>query len=143
MKLRYKVLPLALTLIALCIGYVIAHPLEFGFCQRIYTTESYIGCLDRTIIYLGHPIFSFALRILPVMALLLFVSKHVFNSWVKFALWAIPLFVIIFLNAPDTGNQTFQMFQMDAWIMARYLGWLFLIISLLLIAFKTLRTPKN
>jgi hypothetical protein len=65
MKLRYKILPLALTLVAMYIGYIVAHPLDFDFCGKIYQTENYVGCLDDSIREVGFPLLSFALRVAP------------------------------------------------------------------------------
>ncbi len=139
MKLRYKILPLALTVIALCIAYILSHPLEFGFCQKIYTFGEDYRCLDKIIQNVGFPLRLFAERMLPLVIILLFVSKNAFTSWVKFALWWIPLSFLLIANAPDTGHQAFRVIEMNMLVMAKLTGWTFLILSLLLIAFKSLR----
>lgn len=142
MKLRYKILPFALTIIALCVGYVITNPLDFGLCQKIYTAANHFGCLDDSIRFIGEPLVAFTILTIPATLILIFTSSKIFSTWLKFAVIWILLTIYFVSQKIDTGYQTFQVIQLNSEIIATYMGWAFLIISLLLISWKSFRKPK-
>ncbi len=117
--------PFAITLI----GYVIA-PTSY-WC--IYSNEyCYSTWLREVYPYFINPLYNFSFYLLPVTILLIFVPRNIFNSWLKFAAWALPLSVYYIWTTPVTysglGLDLFSFYRDDA---ARLAGTLFAIGSLL------------
>ena|SRR3989338_4375008 len=83
--------------------------------------------------YFTYPLYSFSLFILPITIILAFVPRSMFNSWLKFSAWAIPLAIIFIAITPVIDTSLLPFSRDDA---ARLVGGLFAIISLLLIIYK-------
>jgi hypothetical protein len=80
--------------------------------------------------------YFFAIYFLPIAIVVIFVPRRVFNSWLKFAAWAIPLAIIFIALTPVNSNafmDFFPFFRDDA---ARLSGELFAAASLILIIWK-------
>lgn len=78
------------------------------------------------------PLYFFALYILPITIILVFVSRSVFKSWLKLAMWAVPLLLIFISTQPVVGS--FLSTNRDD--TARLAGEIFTVLSLLLIVWK-------
>lgn len=98
--------------------------------------------LDRTYLSITYPFFVFSLFLLPIVLILAFVPRRIFNSWLKFAMWALPLAFIYIAMTPVWDSSWLPFVRDDA---ARLAGGVFAVISLLLIAYKyfTSRRSKN
>ena len=135
-----QAVPLASMIVALAVGYVLAHPLDFHICSSIYTFKSQIGCLDSSIQSIGNPLFRFVFWILVVGIVLPFVSARVFRSWLKFAAWTLPLAFVWIAITPVSwtglGIDFFPYYRINA---AHDAGIAFTVLSLLLIAWKYFR----
>ncbi len=86
-----------------------------------------------------NPLYNFLIFIFPIAIILIFVSREVFNSWAKFAKWALP--IAFFLVA---GTQVSSMVPMDFLPFyrddaARLMGETVTILSLVVIAFASIR----
>ena len=95
--------------------------------------------LDRMYLYITNPLFYFAVFFLLIAFVLVFIPRKIFNSWFKFAIWAIPLSFIFIALTPDSNPGTymdfFPFYRDDA---ARLAGELFSAISIILIIWKSI-----
>ena len=102
---------------------------SISFCYGSLIHQSYQ--------YFTSPLYSYSLFILPIAVILVFVPRQVFNSWLKLAVWALPLSVIYIamtpVNSTGLGMDFFPFYRDDA---ARLAGGVFAIVSLILIAWK-------
>lgn len=79
------------------------------------------------------PLYFFALYSLPITIILAFVPRGVFNSWLKFAVWAIPLLLILVATQPVYATHILSTDRNDA---ARLAGEVFVAASLILFVWK-------
>lgn len=93
--------------------------------------------LDRTYLYTINPVFYFTIFFFPVALVLALVPRDIFKSWFKFAVWAIPLAIILIALTPDSNPGAymdfFPFYRDDA---ARLAGGVFAAASLVLIIWK-------
>ena len=120
-------------IIALLVSIYVGLPERFGLCidHDIYCVNSYGD--------IAGPLFSLAIPVLLVVFILLFTREEVYKSWRRFAIWAIPISIIILWIAPTSTP--------GGWISGgdftkETASWgvsvLFLIISLVIIIKKSL-----
>ncbi len=134
MKFILKFIPFFLVIIFLVVGYILSNPVDFGICERKYEWGGYIGCLDKSQESLGFPMYRFTVFALPIVIALIFINRTAFISWFKFALWFIPLTILlVWMDPLNTSGQTFAFFNVSAGGVAHGLGFFFLITSLALI----------
>lgn len=129
-------------MIVIAVGYVISHPLVFNLCSNMYQFNNYPGCSDDSIKSLGLPLFFFALYFLPLAIVLAFVPRNIFNSWLKLALWAIPLSIIFIAVTPVNSNAFMDFFPFYRDDAARLAAEVFTAISLVLIIWRALRSAR-
>lgn len=99
-----------------------------NFCYR--TT------IDQTFLYTVNPIYFFAVAFLPIAVILIFVSRQIFQSWSRLAMWFVPLSLFVILVTPVTSNSWMPLFFISREEISWYLGILFSIISLILVIYK-------
>lgn len=85
------------------------------------------------------PLYFYFLYFLPVAIVLVFIPRIVFNSWLKFAAWAIPLSIIYVAVTPVVDNSLIPFNRDDA---ARLAGGVFAAASLLLVLWRALRSAR-
>lgn len=87
--------------------------------------------------YFTNPLYNFSLYFSPIALILIFVPRHIFVSWLKFALWALPLSFIFIVTTPvnwtGIGLDLFPFYRDDA---ARLAGQAFAVMSALLVVWK-------
>ena len=112
----------------------------FGNFSQWCATEGQMcfrTAIDRMIPEFTYPLYFFALFFLPLALILIFVPRHIFVSWLKFALWALPLSFIFIMTTPvnwtGIGLDLFPFYRDDA---ARLAGQAFAVISALLVVWK-------
>jgi len=103
-----------------------------GFCYG--TVVSHIS------LTITKPLYLFSLYFLPIALILIFVPRYLFNSWLKFAVWALPLLFIFIATTPVVDNALISFSRSDA---ARLAGQLFSAVSLLLILYKYLKLRQK
>lgn len=109
------------------------------FSQWCITAEQacFRTWLDRIYLYVTNPVFYFAVFFLPIAVILAIVSREMFKSWLKFAVWAIPLTFVFIALTPDSNPGAYidfyPFYRDDA---ARLAGGLFAALSALLILWK-------
>ncbi len=86
------------------------------------------------------PIFFFAMAFLPIALILAFVSRTIFQSWLRLAIWFVPLSLLIIFITPVTSNSWMPLFFVSREEVSWYLGVLFAALSLLLILCRALRS---
>jgi ABC-type dipeptide/oligopeptide/nickel transport system permease subunit len=89
--------------------------------------------------YFTYPLHSFSLFVLPITIILIFVSRNIFNSWLKFAVWTLPLLLILIATQPVVSS-FLSTNRDDA---ARLAGGVFAAASFLLIIWKYFSTRRT
>jgi len=79
------------------------------------------------------PLYNFSLFFILIALVLAFIPRNIFNSWLKFAVWAIPLSIIFIASTPVVDNSLLPFARDDA---ARLAGEVFSGVSLILIIYK-------
>lgn len=112
----------------------------FSYFSQWCTTAGQVcfrTILDRMIPEITYPLYFFALFSLPIAIILVFIPRNIFNSWLKFAVWAIPLAIIFIaitpVSNPGAYMDFFPFYRDDA---ARLSSEIFSGISLILIIYK-------
>lgn len=84
---------LGFSLIGLGVGYILTNSVVFGLCgSDAYTCR---GLLNE----IGDPLF-YGMAVLAVVFFILIFIPRAFSAWWKFAIWYIPLAVLIFATIP-------------------------------------------
>jgi len=120
-------IPFALTLVA--IGFRYASLWCINSVPSCYGTWVHQIALEVT-----KPLFYFAVFFLPIAIVLAFVPRGVFNSWLKLAVWAIPL-LLLFISTQPVYAGFLSTDRDDA---ARLAGEVFAGASLILIVWKSI-----
>src|SRR3989344_2082165 len=111
--------------------------------------DSVSGCYGTLVSHISlsftKPVFFFAIAFLPIAIILAFVSRTIFQSWLRLATWFVPLSILIIFITPVTSNSWMPIFFVSREDMAWATGGLFAVISLVLILwryFSARRKPK-
>ena len=103
----------------------------------VYSTTGYCRAtwLNQIYQYFTNPLYNFSVYFLLIAIALVFVPRPVFNAWLKFALWALPLSFIFIAATPVSfsGPIDFLPFYRDD--AARLWGAIFAVASLVVLAF--------
>lgn len=124
------------------ITYVIGNKLKFGLCENVYTFGNYEGCLDKSSQITGKPLFFTSVAILVASLFLFFVHDIVFKKWLRFAMvWILLTIVFVMLAPVSTGG--FINFGPTKELVSIWMGVLFVIISLVLIIWQSVKEGKG
>jgi len=105
----------------------------------IFTTGACYGTIVSHIaLTVTNPLYSFSIFFLLIAIILAFVPREIFNSWLKFALWAIPLAIIFIALTPVNSNAFMDFFPFYRDDAARLAGQLFAGASFILIIWESL-----
>ncbi len=132
---KKKQIVLILSLVLLVVGYVLDNSVSFGLCE---ITER--GC-KNFLNYNGHIIFTASQFILAISFILLFVKDKVFELWQKFAVWYLPIVAILIWLIPEPGSGDFL--APSNIMFTKWFFWLYALISLILIIYKTLKLKNK
>ncbi len=103
----------------------------------IFTTRVCYGTtVSHISLTITKPLYFFSLFSLPLILVLVLIPKSVFNAWLKFAVWAIPLSILYIWATPVNSNSFMDLFPFYRDDAARLAGILFTAASLLLILWK-------
>ena len=132
----------AAAFLAFAASYVLVYPLYFGLCPNVGEGINPIGpaCFLGLRGISGLAIFYFAISLSLLSLLLAFLRKEIFTTWLKFSLWAFPLFVFLSISMGGVGRGFFVPNE-EEW--AAIFSWLFVIISLVIIAWKYWRLQRK
>ena len=128
-----QILPVVFALLAIGFG-------NFSQWCSVAGNPCFRTLIDRIIPDVTYPLYFFALYFLPIAIILIFVSRQVFNSWLKFAAWGVPLAILFIWATPVSSNALLAVVRDDA---ARLAGITFTVISLLFIAWKYFSLRKS
>lgn len=130
MKKLIQFIPVILALLATGFRY-------FGLWCTSPGYLCYRTWIDSNFLEVVNPLYNFSLFVLPIAIILVFIPRHIFNSWLKFAVWAIPLVIIFIALTPVSftglGMDFFPFYRNDA---ARLAGEVFSGVSFILIIWK-------
>lgn len=83
------------------------------------------------------PAFLFSIFLLPLCLILIFVPRYMFNAWLKFVVWALPLSIYYIattsINFTGIGLDLFPFYRDDA---ARLAAEIFSVASLIVLTFR-------
>ena len=129
MEYKKTINKLTITMVVIStISFFLSSPISNGLCSDTDTSCGYL--LSDTI---GIPAFFFSLVILGLLCILRFMSESVFWSWSRFGALYIFITIILLSLFPVTSG---SLIPLDKKFMSEFLAGLFLIISLILIAYK-------
>ena len=134
--MKTKIKSIIVAIVVVIAGYVISNPLFFHICGNTYEFNSYTGCLDSSIKNIGSPLLIFSLWLLLCVVTTTLFSEKIFHSWLKFAVWAIPLCFILIAVTPVTSNSIIDFFPFYRDDAARLAGGIFAAVSLIIIIWK-------
>lgn len=103
----------------------------------------YRTVLDQMIPEITYPLYFFAIFFLPIALILAFVPRSIFISWLKFAVWAIPLLILYIMMTPVNSNAFMNLYPFYRDDAARLAGEVFAGISLILIAYKYFSSRRS
>jgi hypothetical protein len=86
------------------------------------------------------PLFYFSVFFLPIAIILMLIQRNIFNSWLKLAVWAIPLSILYIATIPVIDNSFLPFHRDDA---ARLVGEVFAAASLALIIWKSVSSHRR
>ena len=87
-------------------------------------------------------LYFFSIIILFPTIVLCFVKRLIFNSWLRFAAWWLPLSIILIAITPETSNSWMPLYFVSKDTVTVLMASIFTIISLILIAWKTFAARK-
>ncbi len=90
---------------------------------------------------IGLPLFYMSLGVFLISSILFFMRDEIFSTWLRFAMWWIPITIISILPAPSQSHD--WMFHLDKGFVSFLMSVLFLFISIILIAYKHFTFKKN
>ena len=120
---------LGLSLLGIVVGLIFLYPEKIGVCSPN----------DRECIYprafsIGEPLTFGFIPFIPLLIILFFFYKEIFKTWGKFALVIIPLSIIVIISTPVSCH---SILCFNKELMAWSLSILFLILSLIIIIYKS------
>ncbi len=118
-------IPTALLLLVVVFRYFSVSCIDSGSCFD--TWIRYVS-LDFT-----KPLYFFALYSLPIAIVLVFVPRTLFKSWLKLAVWLVPLLLLFIATQPVAPQSFLSTDRDDA---ARLAAQIFTVLSLSLVAWK-------
>lgn len=89
------------------------------------------------------PLYLFSLIFTITAFVLAFVSIKIFNSWLRFAMWWLPLSVILIAITPSTSNSWMPLYFIGKDTVALVMSALFTLISLVIIVWKQFGLRKK
>ena len=99
--------------------------------------------IDQMIPEITYPAYFFALYVLPIVLILAFVARPIFNSWLKFTAWMLPLLFIFVVTTPVSSSVPLDVIPFYRDDAARVAGGLFATLSLILIIWKYFSLRKS
>lgn len=126
-----QIIPFVLTLLFIGFRYF------SNWCIDSFSS-CYGSWINQAALSSTKPLYFFSIFFLIVAIILIFVQHSVFSSWLKLAVWAIPLAIILVALTPVNSNAFMDFFPFYRDDAARLAGEVFSGISLLLIVWKSI-----
>ncbi len=120
-----------------CIPVVLALlAIGFSYFSQWCTADGqicYRTVLDQMFPYITNPLYFFALYVLPLTVILVVVPRTVYDSWLKFSLWAVPISFIFIWSQPVYGLWIYSSDRAGA---AQFSAVVLSIVSLVIVIWK-------
>ena len=129
MSIRKGLILLSLvSIVGTAIGYVLTNSIKYGICiaNEIVTEASCISFYERV----GNALYFGIGALAVVFFVLLFVPKA-FGAWKKFAIWFVPLAVILLAVYPEPSDWDILP---NPEVLAKWVSGIYVAISLVIIA---------
>lgn len=130
------------SVLAVLTGYVLSNPLVFGICNRTYIFNGRTGCLDSSIRQVGEPLLMFSVVIFLFLLVCFFLRRTAQLSWLRFAVWWIPLSAILIAITPVTNSNWMPLYSIERSTVTVLTTSLFAVISLGIIGWKQFGSKK-
>ncbi|MDO8593843.1 MAG: hypothetical protein Q7R59_03025 [bacterium] len=125
-------IPVAITLLIISFRYF-----------SIWCADSVVSCysswVNQIALSVTKPLYLFSLLFLPIAIVLAFVPRETFKSWLKLAVWALPLLLIFIATQPVVSG----FLSTDRDDAARLAGQVFAVISIGLVIWKWFTTRRH
>jgi len=133
------------SILGIGISYIFANPVLFNVCRNTYEWGGETRCMDsfsESIVLISG---FFSLSLLLISLILFFLRPEIYTSWWKFARIYLPvaLALILLMGFSDDGGSWGVSADFDAEITIWFTAGLFLLISLILIIYKSLKLKKS
>lgn len=125
---------LIVSLLGFGIGLVLKSSIEFSLCLISEPT-----CIND-LTWMGDALYYGAGALMLIFFILLF-TPRAFSAWKKFAIWFVPLATLLFIFYPDPGSG--DLFSPYPEQVFQWVSGLYVIISLIIIAWKYFATRRN
>ena len=119
-------IPVLVALLAICFPYF------SNWCIGSFPS-CYSSWVHYIYQYFTSPLYFFSLYSLPFAIILIFLTRRVFVSWLKFAAWALPLLFLFIASQPVNATHVLSTNRDDA---ANLAGQIFAGVSFILIIWK-------
>ncbi len=121
------------SIVAFVVGWVLtsaSYVVSFGLCLSKTDTS----CVGSVVEGYGQPIFLLSIVLAIASTTLIFLRQEAFVAWKKFAIWAMPIGVILIALTPvQGGSGTIGVPSLDREIITWLVSGVFLLISLWII----------
>ncbi|MEK7604658.1 MAG: hypothetical protein AAB442_02605 [Patescibacteria group bacterium] len=108
---------------------------SYGVCYSNWVSHIYQ--------YFTNPFYNFSLYLLPLTIILVLISRPIFNSWLKLAVWAVPLSIIFIASNPVTSGGFMDLYPFYRDDAARLAAQVLTVVSFLLIGWKYLKSRNG
>lgn len=125
---------LGVSILGIISGFFIVYPEYFGVCVNNQ------DCIDSKflIFNIAHPLVLGLIPLLPILFILLFLPRAIFNTWKKFAVFIIPISIVLIIITPVYCHAPLGL-CFDKKLTTQFLSISFAIISLIIIIYKSVR----
>ena len=125
---------LIFSLVGFGVGWILKNSTELGLCLISEPT-----CINNLTL-IGDGLF-YGMSALSLIFFLLIFAQQAFSAWKKFAIWFIPLATLLFIFYPDPSSGDY--FSPYPEQIFRWVSILYVVISILIIALKTIRQKSE
>jgi hypothetical protein len=136
MKLLKKYLPFVLASLFIALDLLAVPCITANSCFL----ANYIWPVFYNLI---RPLYIFSEVFVLVALILIFVRNTAFNSWLRFAIWFIPLSIIVIGTTPTSSNSWMPLYFIGKDTVTLVMAGLFTVISLVVIVWKQFDLGKK
>ncbi len=127
---------LAIALVMFVIGFVVSFPNRVGLCAAFNSTCPFYALTFSV----GNPLYLGTIPLIIAFLIILLAKREVFDGWKWFAGIFLPIAVIWTANLPENCTSLVCSDRSGA---AQMFGYIFLIITLIIAVYKTLRSRAS
>lgn len=102
-------------------------------CARHYSTCNGGKLLINLSDWLTDPLYFYSLGFALGAFILLFIDRTIFNKWLRFAVWWVPISIVLIAITPSTSGQWLPLYFIGKSLLALILGGIFSLITIVLV----------